>query len=105
MSIPAWEEKEQKKISGRRDVSESRKGYQRVDPVQCWIMSENPSTQDAQEPATPAILYPRGGIKVWLFEMIGLTSSVMSARGLEVVSLTQIRQWHSHRSQIFSLDW
>lgn len=76
-----------------------------MDPVQCWIMSESPSTQDAQEPATPAILYPRGGIKVWLFELVGLTSIVMFVQGLGVVSLTLIRQWHSHRSPIFSLGW
>ena len=30
------------------------------------IIRENPSTQDPHEPATPAMLYPRGGINVCL---------------------------------------
>lgn len=33
---------------------------------QCWMMRESPSTQDAQEPEIPAILYPRGGMRVCL---------------------------------------
>lgn len=30
------------------------------------MMMENPSTHAPHEPETPAMLYPRGGIKVWL---------------------------------------
>lgn len=29
-------------------------------------MIPNPSIHDAQDPETPAIVYPLGGIKVWL---------------------------------------
>lgn len=34
------------------------------------IMSENPSTHCAHEPDNPAMLYPRGGIRVWLWRVL-----------------------------------
>lgn len=38
------------------------------------MMSENPSTQSAEEPETPAILYPSGGINVCLLDRLALLS-------------------------------
>lgn len=65
--------------------------------AQCWMMTENPSTQEPQEPEIPAILYPSGGIKVCLRRCQYEPKAHPTRK-----SLTRNHQRHCHRSQTSS---